>query len=148
MTTVWLSLVIGFLVVEGITVGLVSIWFSIGALGALIVAALGGETWLQITVFAVVSAAMLLALRPISQKLLRPKIVKTNVDGVIGSVGLVTEDVDNLEGKGQVKLGGMYWSARSESGESIPVGTQIEVYRVEGVKVFVAPVKEEMKIGR
>ena len=91
---------------------------------------------------------MLLALRPISQKLLRPKIVKTNVDGVIGSVGLVTEDVDNLEGKGQVKLGGMYWSARSESGESIPVGTQIEVYRVEGVKVFVAPVKEEMKIGR
>ena len=148
MTTVWLSLVIGFLVVEGITVALVSIWFSVGALGALIVAALGGETWLQITIFAVVSAAMLLALRPISQKLLRPKIVKTNVDGVIGSVGLVTEDVDNLEGKGQVKLGGMYWSARSESGESIPVGTQIEVYRVEGVKVFVAPVKEEMKIGR
>lgn len=148
MTTVWLALVIGFLVVEGITVGLVSIWFAAGALGALVAASLGGELWLQITVFVVISAAMLLALRPVSQKLLRPKITKTNVDGVVGSTGLVTEDVDNLEGKGQVKLGGMYWTARSQSGESIPVGTQIEVCRVEGVKAFVAPVKEEMKIGR
>lgn len=148
MTTVWLVVMIGFLVLEGMSVGLVSIWFSLGALGALIVSALGGQLWLQITVFVVVSAALLLALRPISQKYLRPKLAKTNVDSVIGSVGLVTEDVDNLQGKGQVKLGGMYWSARSQTGEAIPTGTKIKVHRIEGVKVFVYPAEETIEIGR
>lgn len=148
MNIIWLVLTIVFLVAEAATVGLVSLWFAFGALGALIVEACGGELWLQITVFVVVSAALLLALRPLSKKYLRPKITKTNVDGVVGATGLVTEDVDNLSGKGQVKIGGMYWTARSESGEPIPVGTKIEVCRIEGVKAFVAPVKEKMEIGR
>ena len=148
MNMVWLALMIGFLVVEGISVGLVSVWFAFGALGGLIVSALDGELWLQITVFVVVSAVLLLALRPLSKKYLRPRITKTNVDSVIGSVGLVTEDVDNLAGKGQVKLGGMYWTARSESGECIPVGTKIQVCRIEGVKAFVSPAEEASVIGR
>lgn len=148
MRMIWLILIVAFLVVEGASVGLVSLWFSFGALGALIVDACGGALWLQITVFVVVSAALLLALRPLSQKYLRPKITKTNVDSVIGSEGLVTEDVDNLSGKGQVKLGGMYWTARSESGEPIATGTIIKVDRIEGVKAFVSPVEEKSVIGR
>lgn len=144
MIMVWLVLMIVFLLVEAASVGLVSLWFSFGALGALIAAACGGELWLQIVVFIAVSAVLLLALRPLSRKYLKPRITKTNVDSVIGSVGLVTEEVENLSGKGQAKIGGMYWSVRSESGESIPVGTKIEVHRVEGVKLFVSPVTEKV----
>ena len=61
----------------------------------------------------------------------------TNVDSVPGSTGYVTEDIDNLSAKGQVKLGSMYWSARSTTGNTIPAGTQVTVDKVEGVKVFV-----------
>ena len=67
------------------------------------------------------------------------KIEKTNVDAVIGSTGLVTVAIDNVTAEGQVKLGAMYWTARSTSGEKIPEGTLIRADRIEGVKVYVSP---------
>ena len=69
------------------------------------------------------------------------KSTKTNVDSVPGTEGLVTEDIDNVAYQGQVKLGAMTWTARSTSGASIRAGTRVRVDRVEGVKVFVSPVK-------
>ena len=75
------------------------------------------------------------------KRFLNPSHVATNIDSVIGAYGLVTENIDNINGLGQVKLGGMYWTARSTSGEPIPVGTLVKVDRIEGVKVFVTPVE-------
>ena len=56
--------------------------------------------------------------------------------------GLVTAPIDNVTAQGQVKLGAMTWTARSESGEPIPEGTLVKVVRIEGVKAIVSPVKE------
>ena len=137
---VWLILLVFFILVESSTVSLVSIWFAAGALAAMIAALLQAQLWLQVVLFFVVSALLLLALRPMIRKHFTPKLVKTNVDAVVGTVGIVTMDVDNLQGKGQVKLGGMEWTARSTDGSPICVGTQIVVDKVEGVKVFVTPV--------
>ena len=81
---------------------------------------------------------MLALLRPLVKKYMTPKIVRTNVDSVVGSTGIVTEAIDNVTAKGQVKLGHMFWTARSTSGETIPEGTLIQVDRIEGVKVFVS----------
>lgn len=136
---VWLMLMVVFLIVEAATVTLASIWFAGGALAAMIVSLLGLETWVQITVFLLVSAALLAALRPLTKKYLTPKVTATNIDAVIGSTGLVTEAVENLNATGQVKLGAMYWTARSTTGETIPIGTKVRVDRIEGVKVFVTP---------
>ena len=69
------------------------------------------------------------------------KTTKTNVDSIPGTQGLVTESIDNVAYQGQVKLGAMTWTARSSSGAPISAGTQVVVDRVEGVKVFVSPVK-------
>ncbi len=138
---IWLGLMVAFLIMEAsCPIHLVSIWFSVGSLVACITAALNGPLWLQITLFLVVSAGLLAALWPITKKVLKPKITKTNVDSVIGSEGYVTQDIDNLNALGQVKLGGMEWSARSENHQKIPAGTLVRVERIEGVKVFVTPV--------
>lgn len=143
---VWLILMVIFLVVEAAcAIHLVSIWFATGALVAAIVSALGGELWLQITVFAVVSAGLLAALWPFTKKFLKPALNKTNVDAVIGTEGYVTADIDNLAATGQVKLGGMEWSARSENGAPISKGSLVRVERIEGVKVFVSLVEEKVK---
>ena len=91
--------------------------------------------------FFVVSTVFLLSLRPLAKKYFTPKIVKTNVDSVIGSRGKVLEEIDNITAKGRVKLGGMEWSARSTGGENIAADTLVTVDQVEGVKVFVTPVK-------
>ena len=137
---IWLGLMVAFLIAEAACpFHLVSIWFAVGALVAVIVSLLGGAVWLQITLFLLVSCALLAALWPLVRKFLNPKLEKTNVDSVIGSTGLVTAAIDNVTAVGQVKLGAMYWTARSTSGAPIAEGTLIRVDKIEGVKVYVSP---------
>lgn len=143
---VWLGLMILFLIAEGATVSLVSLWFAAGAVVAMFAALLGAGVWLQTGLFLAVSGALLLMLRPIVRRYLVPKITATNVDSLVGSTGLVTEAIDNVTASGQVKLGAMEWTARSTTGENIPQGTLIRVDRIEGVKVYVTPVNVPKKI--
>lgn len=137
----WLILMVVFLVVEGSTVTLVSLWFAAGALAAMLASLLGGALWLQILLFLAVSAVLLTALRPMVKKHLNPKLTATNVDSVIGSTGLVTAAIDNVSAAGQVKLGSMVWTARATDGAPIPEGTLVKVDKIEGVKAFVSPMQ-------
>ncbi len=138
----WLILMIGFIIAEAACpIHLISIWFAAGSLAAAAVAMLGGQFWLQAVVFVAVSGALLACLWPFTKKFLNPRRSATNVDAVIGTEGYITEAVDNLEAVGQVKLGGMYWTARSTAGCPIPKGTLVKVDKIEGVKVFVTEVK-------
>lgn len=143
---VWFGFTVAFLVAEAATVTVVSLWFAAGALAAMAAALLGAGTGLQIGVFLAVSAVALTALRPLVRKFLTPKLTATNIDSVIGTVGMVTGDIDNIASSGQVKLNGMEWSARSTSGDPIPAGTRVCVDRIEGVKVFVSPEKVPAKV--
>lgn len=140
-------LLVVFLIAEAACpIHLVSIWFALGALVALLCAALSAPVWLQITLFVVVSGVLLALLWPLAKKFLNSKVTATNVDSVVGSVGRVTTDIDNVEARGQVKLGGMEWTARSTSGDPISVGTEVRVDRVEGVKVYVTPVEAAVTV--
>ena len=140
----WLIFMVGFVIAEAACpFHLVSIWFAVGSLASMVAAVLGAQLWLQITLFLVVSVGLLVATLPLVRKFVIPKQEKTNVESVIGSMGYVTEDVDNISAAGQVKLGGMYWTARSEDGHRIPAGTLVEVTKIEGVKAFVKPVPVE-----
>ena len=142
---IWFVLLVGFLIVEAACpIHLVSIWFAAGSLVAMIVSFLHGPIWLQITLFLVVSCALVAMLWPFIKKFLRPRLEKTNVDAVIGSEGYVTVTVDNLAATGQVKLGAMEWTARSTTGTVIEKGSLVKVDRIEGVKVFVT--KEEATV--
>ena len=137
---VWFVLLVFFIFLEASTVALVSTWFAVGSLGAMIAALLGAPLWLQCVLFFVFSVLLLLSLRPLLRKYFTPRLVKTNVDSIIGQEGLVTAKIDNVVSAGQVKLGSMEWSARSSTGEKIEPGARIRVDRIEGVKVFVTPV--------
>ena len=142
---IWLSLMVVFLIAEaGCPVHLISIWFAVGSLTAMIVSLLGGQIWLQVLLFFLVSSALLALLWPFVRKFMNPRLVKTNVDSIVGSTGVVTQAIENLSAKGQVKLGAMYWTARSTSGERIDENTVIRVDRIEGVKVFVSPAESKV----
>ena len=144
-TFLWFALLIAFVVAEAVTVSMVSAWFAVGSLAALITALLGGKLWLQVVVFVVVSAVALAMLRPIAKKYFNPKLTRTNVDAMTGKTCLCVTAIDNLAGVGQVKIGDVEWSARSVSGEPIPAGEQVRIDRVEGVKVYVTPVTVAVK---
>ena len=146
-TILWVVLMVVFLVVEAACpIHLVSIWFAAGSLVAAIVAALGGQLWLQILLFVVVSCGLLAALWPFVKKVLNPKRTATNIDALIGAEGYVTVAVDNLNAEGKVKLGGMEWTARSADGTKIPAGTLVKVDRIEGVKAIVSIVHTEATV--
>lgn len=142
----WFVLTVVFIFIEANTVAVVSAWFAAGSVAAMIVSFLGGQIWLQAVVFLVVSAGLLLLLRPMVRKHFTPKLTKTNVDSVIGTTGVVTVEIQNNAAAGQVKLGAMEWSARSTSGAVIPVGTLIRVDKIEGVKVFVSLAEETVNV--
>ncbi len=133
----WLGAVILFGIIEALTVGIVSIWFSIGALAALIAAALHAAPWLQITVFLAISAAALIITRPLIKKKILLRTTPTNTDMLIGQLGTVDEAIDNLAGTGSVKIAGKIWSAKSENGSVIPSGSTVTAVRIEGVKLIV-----------
>lgn len=141
---VWLVLMLVFLIAEGATAAMVSLWFVLGSLAALITSLLGGEVWLQFVVFFLVSAVSLALLRPLTRKFVNPRITSTNVNALPGTKGLVSEAIDNVRGQGQVKLSGVVWTARSSDGQPIPEGALVRVDRIEGVKAFVSPVREQV----
>lgn len=143
ITTLWLIVMVLFLVVEAATVGLVCIWFAVGALSALIAALLGAEIWLQIVLFLVVSAVALYFTRPLVKKYVNAKVEPTNADMVIGKECRVTEAIDNIAGTGAVYVDGKTWTARSESDEVIPEGTLVTAKSIDGVKLIVAAPEKE-----
>lgn len=142
MLTVWIALVVIFSVFEAVTAQLVSIWFVIGSIAALIAYLLGAPLYLQIIVFIAVTILALAITRPLVKKYVYPVKQKTNADRVIGQVGIVTDKIDNLNAEGNVKADGKIWSARSESGEIILPDTKVEVTEISGVKLIVKPINQ------
>ena len=140
MTIVWLVLLIVMVVIELATMGLTTIWFAGGSLVATIAAACSAPIWLQVTLFFVVSLVLLWFTRPIAVKYFNKDRIRTNVEAMVGRQGVVTSEIDNVEGIGDVKIGGMEWTARTiMDGMKLPVGTVVIVRAVDGVKVIVQP---------
>ena len=142
-TTFWLIVMVLFLAVEAATVGLVCIWFAVGALVALLAAMCGAQLWLQIVLFLVVSAATLYFTRPLVRKYVNSKVEPTNADMVIGKECRVTETVDNIAGTGAVYVDGKTWTARSARDEVIPEGALVTAKSIDGVKLIVAAPEKE-----
>ena len=138
--TLWVIAIVVFLIIEGVTAGIASIWFAIGALAALISALLGAKLWLQIVWFVVISAVTLVLTRPLAKKYVNGQRQPTNADRYIGAEGTVTERIDNIAGTGAVSVGGKFWTARSATGSIIETGTLVKAAGIEGVKLIVVPV--------
>ncbi len=139
MAMVWLVAMIVLLAVEAAVPGLVSIWFALGALAALISAALGAPLWLQCLWFVLISVGTLALTRPLAKKYVNSRVQPTNADVLIGKECVVTEEIDNLLDQGQVTVRGMTWTARSAAeGGKIPKGSVVVVERIEGVKLIVS----------
>ena len=137
MLAFWIVMLIAFVIIEASTAQLLTIWFAVGALAALISQMLGADVWLQWLIFVAVSAVVVAATRPLVKKYARPKIQPTNADRCIGQTAVVTEDIDNISGKGAAKVNGIEWSARSETGEIIKAGETVTVVKIDGVKLIV-----------
>ncbi len=141
MVWIWVALLAIFIVVEAATAQLLTIWFAVGSLAALITTFITDNIIVQVIVFVVISAIALAITRPLVKKMTQAKKQPTNADMYIGKEAIVTEDINNLEAKGLVKVGGSVWTARTEvDNYTIPAGSHVTVVKIEGVKLIVRPI--------
>lgn len=139
MIIFWLIAFLIFVIAEAATVGLVSVWFAIGSVAAIVAVLLKASIWVQVACFIAVSGITMAVSRPLAKKYLTPKHKPTNADRFIGMVGVVTQRIDNIEEAGEVRIGGSLWRARSESGAVIELGEKVKSLRIEGLKLIVVP---------
>jgi membrane protein implicated in regulation of membrane protease activity len=139
---IWAILTVIFTIIEGFTLGLTTIWFAIAALIMVFVSFLPVPFVYQIIIFLCLSAALLIFTRPIAIKKFKTGRVKTNVDSLAGKHALVTKQIGEFD-KGEVKVDGQIWSARSEDASVINEGAKCEVVRVEGVHAVVRSLPAE-----
>ncbi|MEA3422214.1 MAG: NfeD family protein [Bacillota bacterium] len=131
---IWVTLIIVFIIIEAVSLGLVSIWFAFGALIALISSYFIDSIIIQITLFVFASVILLYFTKPIVQKYLKAGRERTNVDSLIDEKGLVVKDIKKHQ-TGHVKVKGQIWTAYSD--EDIDNGVEIVIEKVEGVKLKV-----------
>ena len=129
----WLAAVVVLLVIEIATLGLTTIWFAGGALIAGIAAVAGAGRVVQFVLFLIVSLILLIFTRPIAMRYLNTNRTRTNAESLIGK-----EAIENLKNQGQVIVGGIEWTARTDDNEKmIEKDTVVEIERIEGVKLIV-----------
>lgn len=138
MPYVWIAVMVIMAVFEGVTTQLVSVWFVCGALAAAIVSFFVPVFAVQFAVFVGVSLILLLVTKPLVKKAKEIKPEPTNADRNIGKIAIVTQEINNTAGTGQVKLGGNTWTARTVNDEIIPEGAEVTVREISGVKLMVA----------
>ncbi len=141
MLWIWLLITILTAVVELITTDLVSIWFTLGGLAALIAYFLNASQLVQIVIFIIISLVCIISVRPLTKKYLRTNIVSTNYDRVIGQHGLVLKRID-ADTRGEVKVLSTEWSACSFDNSTLEAGDYCEILAVEGAHLVVKKINK------
>ena len=137
----WLGIAAVMAVVEAASLGLITIWFVVGALCAFVAAFLGADLTVQIAVFLVVSLACLALLRPFALK--HRKIGESHEATPVGQGAVVVERIDNNALTGRIETPDhMTWSALSADGNVIGEGAQVRVVSQRSIKLIVERVGE------
>ena len=141
---VWFAVLIVAIVVEAMTVELVSLWFAFGAIGAIIAASLSNSLILEFSIFIIVSVLMLIFTRKFFIKLLKKSDLKSNVDTYIGK----KFEIDKIEDGGYVyhKINGIDWRVVSSNDEKLEIGKTYEVVAIDGNKLIVKLSDEKNEI--
>ena len=138
----WFAVAAFLMIIEIATLGLTTIWFAVGALVAGFLHMAGCSIWVQITAFVAVALLLLFMTRPLASRYLNSQVKRTNADSLIGEICLVTQDIDNLKGEGQVMVRGQEWTARSVDGSHIEEGRKVKITAISGVKLMVEQAEE------
>lgn len=143
MLFIWLAVFVASIIVEALTTELVSIWFTVGSLVAIVLACFPVQIpfWVSIVVFFVISGLCFAVIRPLAARYLKRGIIKSNVDEMVGKKGLVIKDIKELT-SGEVKINDVIWTGVSYNDESIEKDSVVEVISIKGNKLIVKKVSK------
>ena len=94
--------------------------------------------FIQTLVFVISSVAFIFLTKPFVKKFINSKnSLVTNAYSIIGKNAIVTKEINPTQGEGQIKVEGDIWSAKCISDEIIPIGTEVTIQKIDGVKAVV-----------
>ena len=134
MAVFWIISFIIFLIIEIATINLVSIWFVLGSLAALITSYITKNVFIQLFIFVIISTVSLCITKPLVKKFKNTKPTPTNLDRVIDKIGVVTKEITKDE-YGEVKVMNTIWTAKADT--DLEIGTKVKIIKIEGVKLIV-----------
>ncbi len=137
MFWIWLGICIICIGIEFASPALVSIWFVIGGIVALVLSCFEPIAWYwQLLAFMGISLIALFAIRPVAKKFLKRNQTEANAEGFTGKdARMVTPaDFDTL---GTVVINGVTWNVRSRNGEELAAGEIVTVVAMDGNKLVV-----------
>lgn len=146
MVFIWLAIFIISIIIEATTTDLVSIWFGVGSIVAIIVSLIPNVTyWIEIIIFAVISFGSMMSIRPLAKKYLAKTVSSTNIDEMIGKKGIVIRPISELE-RGEVKINDVIWTAINvDEKETVNVNEKVEIVAIKGNKLIVKVIENKEK---
>ena len=145
MLIVWIVFIVVTAIIELETQDLITIWFTLGAVVALIACILKAEVILQFILFLVVSAVAIICTRPFAKRMQSKEIIKTNSDRIIGMTATVTKEI-SPENVGEIKIEGRYWRAIPLENEEYSIGDKVLIKAISGTKVIVTDTEPNEEI--
>ena len=139
MPYIWAAVTVLAIVVESMVGDLITMWFIPAGVLCFILSLLplNIPLWLQVLIFFAVAALLIILSKTIWKKLFTKRPVeRTNLDSVVGEDAVVIETIDNIQGKGAVKVKGKVWSAISEDDSMIEANELVTVKEIRGVKLI------------
>ena len=147
MIWVWVGIVCVSAIVEALSWDMTSVWITCGGLVALIICAIGAPLWAQIIPFIIITALLIIFIRPIVKKSIDKKTVKTNSSSLVGEkFKLLTDIKESMPGS--LKVNDVIWTATSEDDCEINAGTYVEIVEIKGNKLIVKPAEENEKLDK
>ena len=139
MVLEWLVVILICAFLEAITVNLVTIWFIVSGIVALIASLFTDSLLIQVGIFVLLGVFLLITTRKPLQRMVNVLHERTNFDRILGMTGVVCEEI--LSGNsGVVKVDGKYWTAYSDT--DIPVGSTVNILEINSTKLKVKKVED------
>lgn len=137
---VWILISIGCLAIDIMTSSFLFVWFSIGAMGAIIAYSLGASLMGQIMIFVILSLICMVIGYPIVKRTIKKTVPKTLTmeESYIGKIMIANQDILT---EGRIKIEGIYWGAINE-GKTIKQGDKFKIVGIRGNKIMVTNLKE------
>ena len=142
MWIVWLVVVILLVVIEAMTVNLVTIWFIISGIVTVFLSFFLNDLISQLAIFVLLGILLMILTKPVIEEMKKNKEEKLNLERIIGMEGVVIKEIKKNV-IGEVKVDGKTWSAIAD--KKIPVDSDIVVEEIRGVKLVVSKVKKSKK---
>lgn len=140
---VWLFFALVFLVLELVTTALVSIWFTVGAVFASLIATFVDSLFVQFLAFIVFSAVLLVFSKSFYEKRIRKNQKDEILEKFLEKIATVEEDIPNKYEAGKISINGVVWKAISLTGEKIEKGSLVVIKSIDGLTLGVKLLKNK-----